>query len=158
MGLSEIRINYKEKHLSEFSSEDQLLIEVARETMKKAHAPYSNFKVGCTVRLSDKTVIAGNNQENAAYPSGLCAERVALFSAKSNYMAEIDTIVVVAKTEAQTPANAYSCGNCRQVMMEYANLQDAPIRILMQTNRSTFIEVLDVKELLPFYFNSDSLQ
>jgi cytidine deaminase len=155
---SSIQINYREKHFSEYSEDDHLLIEQARAAMTNAYAPYSKFKVGCSVRLADNSVITGNNQENAAYPSGLCAERVALFAAKSQNKTVVDTIVVVAQTEAQTPANSFSCGNCRQVMLEYANQQDTPIRILMQTNRSTFIEVSDVKELLPFYFNSDSLQ
>ena len=158
MGSRQTIITFTEKNLSDYSKDDQELIANAHSSLKNAYAPYSGFKVGCAVALSSGRIITGNNQENAAYPSGLCAERVALFAAKSQYKEPIATIVVLAQTSAGHPANAFSCGNCRQVMMEYASQQSEPIRILMLTEQDTYIELTNVKELLPFHFNSESLR
>jgi cytidine deaminase len=153
-----IQISYREVSIEELNTVDQNLIQDALETMKHAHAPYSQFKVGSAVRLDDGSVVTGSNQENAAYPAGLCAERVALFAAKSQSDKSVDAIAVVARNKSDKPANAFSCGSCRQVIMEYANLQDHPIKILMQTAEGTIVVLEDSKELLPFRFNSDSLQ
>lgn len=125
--------------------------------MSGAHAPYSNFTVGSAVLMEDSSIVIGNNQENAAYPSGLCAERVALFSAKSLSKKPIRTIAIVARNQKKEPADAFSCGNCRQVMMEYANVQSTPIRILMGDHTGKFVVVDDVRKLLPFSFHSKSL-
>jgi cytidine deaminase len=156
--MGSVQITYQNKRFDELSPEDQSLIKCAKQAMDNAYAPYSGFSVGCAVKMANQEIVTGNNQENAAYPSGLCAERVALFGVKSKTRASIDTLVVVARSKNGQDANAFSCGNCRQVMTEYAHQQTAPIRILMQTDQSTFIEVDNVKELLPFHFNSDSLQ
>lgn len=126
--------------------------------MDKAHAPYSRFQVGSAVRLADLSVVTGNNQENAAYPSGLCAERVALFKAKSESVLDIEAIAVVARNANGEVADAFSCGGCRQVMMEYASLQQKPMRILMRDQDEQVIIVADVKALLPFHFNSSTLE
>lgn len=158
MTSKQIEIIFTEIEGSDVTANDLKLINQAKQAAENAYAPYSNFRVGCAVLLVNEKVVVGNNQENAAYPSGLCAERVALFSAKSASKTEIDTIVVVAIGEDGLPADAFSCGNCRQVMLEYSSQQSNPVRILMQTRRETYIEVSDVKELLPFHFNSDSLQ
>jgi cytidine deaminase len=158
MGKDAIQINFSEVERSALSSTDLQLVESAESAMDNAYAPYSGFKVGCSVLLKRGEIVVGNNQENAAYPSGLCAERVALFAAKSAYKDSIDALAVTARGKDGQGANAFSCGNCRQVMMEYASQQDEPIRILMQTEHGKFLVLSDVKELLPFHFNSDSLQ
>lgn len=152
-----IQINYKKKEFSELSSADQQLVAKAQEAMKGAHAPYSRFHVGSAVLLQDDTVVTGNNQENAAYPSGLCAERVALFAAKSHSRQEIQAIAIVAGNEQNGPADAFACGSCRQVMMEYASLQADPIRVIMGTHEGTFILLEDSKSLMPFNFDSRNL-
>ena len=158
MTSKSIQINYQELAFSELEKNDQELIEHALQSMKHAHSPYSHFKVGSAVRLHDGKVVTGSNQENAAYPSGLCAERVALFAAKSTSEESIDSIAVVAINREDEIADAFSCGSCRQVIMEYASLQQKPIKMLMRTAKGTVLVLEDSKELLPFHFNSDSLQ
>lgn len=156
--MDNINIEYTVKSKSELKEADRQLIEEAEEAMAKAYAPYSNFTVGCAISLEGGKCVTGNNQENAAYPSGLCAERVALFSAKSHETTPIDTIAIVASHTNGKRADAFCCGNCRQVMIEYACQQAQPIRVLMKREDQKFIVIKDVKELLPFHFNSESLQ
>lgn len=156
--MGKIELAYKKKDLKDLTPEEVELLEKANAAIKFSHAPYSNFKVSCAVRLSDGKIVTGTNQENAAYPSTLCAERVALFSAKGTSDVEIREILVVAQNGDHKSADAFSCGNCRQVMLEYAGLQLSPIKILMGTKENLFIEIQDVRDLLPFHFNSDSLE
>ena len=155
--MNNIEITYQNLEKSELPVEDQQLITKAEEAMLGAHAPYSNFNVGSAVLMEDNSIVIGNNQENAAYPSGLCAERVALFAAKSLSKQPIQTIAIVARNQKKQPADAFSCGNCRQVMMEYANSQAAPIRIIMGDHNGKIVVVDDVRKLLPFSFHSKSL-
>ena len=156
MSIDKITIEYDVVERSAVDTTDSLLIKEADIALQKAHSPYSGFQVGCAVSLEGGKVYTGNNQENAAYPSGLCAERVALFAAKSQVSTPIETIVIVAKGKNGELADAFSCGNCRQVMMEYASHQERPIRVLMQTSQGKFVVVKDVKELLPFHFHRNS--
>ena len=157
-GMSkQIIISYKVALFEELSEEDQALVTAARNAKSGAHAPYSNFQVGSAVRMEDGSVVIGNNQENAAYPSGLCAERVALFAAKSQSKGPINSIAIVAQNEKDKSADAYSCGNCRQVMLEYAGQQDQPIRVMMGSADGSFIVISDVRHLMPFSFDSKTL-
>ncbi|WP_421873781.1 cytidine deaminase [Marinoscillum sp.] len=155
--MSTIHFEYQTRSKEQLDQADQQLITKAVEAMDGAHAPYSHFSVGSAVQMVDHSIVTGNNQENAAYPSGLCAERVALFAAKSQSKQAISTIAIVARNQKNKPADAFSCGNCRQVMMEYANLQEAPIRIIMGDHNGQFVIVEDVRLLLPFSFHSKSL-
>ena len=135
---------------------DLQLVELAYEAMDLAYAPYSQFKVGAAVRLSSGLTLKGNNQENIAYPSGLCAERVALFYAGAIYPnLKVKKICVVAKGDLIPKENWVSpCGSCRQVMAESQNRQKEPIEIILvsQNNRVLFFH--SVTDLLPFVFNS----
>jgi len=151
-------ISYQKVSFDELSTADQQLIVKAQEAMDGAHAPYSNFQVGSAVELQDQTIVTGNNQENAAYPSGLCAERVALFAAKSQTKQPIRAITVVARNSHQQPADAFSCGNCRQVMLEYASQQAEPIKVIMSDHLSNYIVLDDLRHLLPFSFDAESLK
>lgn len=155
---SKLEINYQTLTFDALSQEDQEGIRGAEAAMKGAHAPYSNFKVGSAVRLQNGQVITGSNQENAAYPSGLCAERVALFATRAQHKEPILAIYVVATNEKGKLANAYSCGGCRQVMMEYASLQQTPIRLLMQNHNSSYIVLDDVRLLMPFLFEANTMK
>jgi len=152
-------INYNVLSFERLTSPDKTLVTAAIEAMKKAYAPYSNFMVGSAVLMQDGQIIKGNNQENAAYPSGLCAERVALFAAKSASSEPIVSIAIVANNAKGEAADAFACGNCRQVMLEYANQkeQTEPIRVLMRTHKAEFLILEDVRQLLPFTFNSNTL-
>ena len=146
-----ISIKYKRAAISDLNESDQELVALATKCADSAYAPYSNFFVGTALKLDDGTIVKGNNQENAAYPSGLCAERVALFSASANYPnVGIDTIAVYARpTKGETPVSP--CGSCRQVMSEYENKQDRPIRVLL-VNDLNVLEFTSSLDLLPLHF------
>ena len=115
-----LKIEYQEfESWKELSDSEQSLVLKAYESCDKAYAPYSKFKVGASVLLEDGTVVLGNNQENIAYPSGLCAERVALFYAGANHPdVQIETLVIVAKGDLIDDEACLSpCGSCRQVII-----------------------------------------
>ena len=144
-----------------FASQDALsladknLVKQALKAMQQAYAPYSKFKVGASVLLKSGHIIQGNNQENIAYPSGLCAERVALFYAGAQYPLDpIVKICIVAEGELMPQGALLSpCGSCRQVMLESEARQAQPIEVLL-VQRSGQIIVLDsVQNLLPFGFS-----
>lgn len=132
------------------------VVNKAFEAMEKAYAPYSKFKVGAALLLEDGQIIQGNNQENIAYPSGLCAERVALFHAGAQFPGiAVDLICIVAKGDLMPISQLLSpCGACRQVMLESENRQNKPIRIILvnQDNRTMCID--SVQNLLPFGFGT----
>jgi cytidine deaminase len=141
----------------DLSELDQNMIEKAFEACAIAYAPYSKFKVGASVLLKNGQVVIGSNQENIAYPSGLCAERVALFAVGANYPKEsIATIYIVAKGELLPFEKILApCGGCRQVMVESEIRQNEPYRVvLVSQNRKTLI-FNAAKDLLPFSFGSD---
>jgi cytidine deaminase len=135
---------------------DKSVVNKAFEAMEKAYAPYSKFKVGAALLLEDGQIIQGNNQENIAYPSGLCAERVALFHAGAQFPGiEVDLICIVAKGDLMPISQLLSpCGACRQVMLESENRQNKPIRIILvnQDNRTMCID--SAQNLLPFGFGT----
>ena len=135
---------------------DISVVNKAFEAMEKAYAPYSKFKVGAALLLEDGQIIQGNNQENIAYPSGLCAERVALFHAGAQFPGiEVDLICIVAKGDLMPISQLLSpCGACRQVMLESENRQNKPIRIILvnQDNRTMCID--SAQNLLPFGFGT----
>ena len=152
-----LTISYKEfDNWKELSADDIELVEKAFDVSKDAYAPYSKFYVGASLRMEDKSIILGSNQENIAYPSGLCAERVALFYAGAIYPnLKVKKICVVAKGNLIPKENWVSpCGSCRQVMAESQNRQKEPIEIILvsQNNRVLFFH--SVTDLLPFVFNS----
>ena len=133
---------------------DISIVNKAFEAMEKAYAPYSKFKVGAALLLEDGQIIQGNNQENIAYPSGLCAERIALFHANAKFPEiAVELICIVAKGDLMPISQLISpCGACRQVMLESENRQNKPIRIILvnQDNRTMCID--SVQNLLPFGF------
>ena len=132
------------------------VVNKAFEAMENAYAPYSKFKVGAALLLEDGQIIQGNNQENIAYPSGLCAERVALFHAGAQFPGiAVDLICIVANGDLMPISQLLSpCGACRQVMLESENRQNKPIRIILvnQDNRTMCID--SVQNLLPFGFGT----
>lgn len=126
----------------ELAQEDQELITKAYEAAEQAYAPYSEFHVGAALRLEDGVIVKGNNQENIAYPSGLCAERVALFYAGANHAgSQITTLAVVAKGSlVDVDACLSPCGSCRQVMAQSEFRQELSIRVmLVSQNGKTYV-------------------
>lgn len=151
----QLKIDYEWlDHWKELPDSEYILIEKAYEASKDAYAPYSNFKVGAAVLLADGTIVKGNNQENIAYPSGLCAERVALFYAGANYpdMA-VKTIVVLAQGDLVAVDECVSpCGSCRQVIAESESRQDEPIRIILVAQDGKTWIFDSIKDILVFPF------
>lgn len=143
----------------ELNADDQQLLQKAHEATVKAYAPYSRFRVGAALRLSNGHIIQGNNQENAAYPSGLCAERVALFYANALYPdAAVEAIAVTIRSERSIVEEPITpCGSCRQVMAEYEKKSGIPMRVIMQGERGQVMIAESMKVLLPFSFLNDYL-
>lgn len=146
-------------NIDELTSEERELLEAARKACFTSHSPYSNFQVGAAIRLASGKIIVGSNQENAAYPSGLCAERVALFHVGANFSDEqILQIAVAAKrADEEIYLPVTPCGGCRQVMLEYENKQKAPIEVIMRSDKNNWIKTRSAKVLLPFSFDKNSL-
>lgn len=138
----------------ELSPADQQLVTAANDVLKTAYAPYSKFSVGASLLLSNGEIICGSNQENIAYPSGLCAERVALFYAGSNYPNEtVDTLCVVAKGDLVDIDTILSpCGGCRQVMVETESRQKKAYRVIMVSQNGMIIIFNSATQLLPLAF------
>ncbi len=160
MKEEEIILRFNRAKLNELSKIDQELIEKAKDAFSIAYAPYSGFLVGASVLLENAKIISGNNQENVAYPAGLCAERVALFYAGSKYPeVGIKTIAISAKLKTFEIKDVVSpCGSCRQVMAEYQQKQDKYIRILLHSPNDDVLIADSVEDLLPFMFNSEKLR
>jgi len=151
------KFEFKYELLSDWTAlpdEEHILVEQAFSAMKNAYAPYSEFKVGACALMDDGSFILGNNQENAAFPSGICAERVALFYAGANFPnKKVITLCIVAKGDLMPSSQLLSpCGGCRQVMLESENRQKQHIRIILvnQDNRTMVLD--SVIQLLPFGF------
>ena len=138
----------------ELSESDQSLVEKAFEACETAYAPYSKFRVGASILLSDGTTLKGSNQENVAYPSGLCAERVALFYAGANFPNEkVETLCIVAKGDLLPLDKVLSpCGGCRQVMLETENRQKKSYRIILVNQNDTVTVFQSAHDLLPLAF------
>jgi cytidine deaminase len=145
--------------LTELPNDTQQLMEKAIASRKKAYAPYSKFKVGTAILLDNGEIILGSNQENAAYPSGLCAERVAIFYAGSMYPgAKIIQMVITAASDAnKTELPIPPCGACRQSMAEYEINQESPIEIYFMGELGDIYKSASVKNLLPLMFDKNFL-
>lgn len=145
--------------LEELSSEEQELIRQAIGMTRHSYAPYSHFFVGAALRLANGHIITGSNQENAAYPSGLCAERTALFYANSRYPDQAVTTLAIAAANANglTENPISPCGACRQVMRESEIRYRQPIRILLYGTQKIYC-INQIRDLLPFSFTEESLK
>ncbi|MBA2613425.1 MAG: cytidine deaminase [Bacteroidetes bacterium] len=141
------------------NKKDLELLNAAKFALVNAYAPYSNFNVGAAVLLEDGTVITGNNQENAAYPSGLCAERVAFFYASSQHPTKkIIAVAISAKTNNQEiNIPVPPCGACRQAMAEYEIKFESPIRLIMSGEKGEIFISPSVSNLLPMLFSAKNL-
>ena len=145
---------------NELMEQDRLLLDKAKEASIKAYAPYSEFRVGAAVLLGNGEIVIGNNQENAAYPQGICAERVALFSAMAQYPdMKIIAIAVYGNPQHFQMDNYLTpCGGCRQVMLEYELKNNGKIRVLLGGNSGKIMLIDGVENLLPFQFSADDIR
>jgi cytidine deaminase len=147
------------KNLNELAPKDKALMLQAVSARKNAYAPYSNFRVGAAVSLANAEIVIGSNQENASYPSGLCAERVAIFHAGAKFPnVSVNTVAITAASDNyEVTSPAAPCGNCRQAMYEYEFKQKQPIRLLLMGEKGSIIECSSVDDILPLGFNSSFL-
>ena len=159
MKEKKITIHIREYLLTELDPESLQLVEEARRATENAYAPYSAFRVGAALLLENGEIITGNNQENAAYPSGLCAERVAVFYAGARYpdVPIVALALTARKPDGFTVEPAYPCGACRQVLLEAESRSGHPIRIIMAGREKADV-VTSVKELLPKNFDRRFLE
>ena len=151
-----ITIEYLEcSSIEEFSSADRELIEKAVEAARNAYAPYSKFCVGAAIRMSGGEIVAASNQENSAYPSGLCAERVTAFYANAKYPDQyFDTLVITAMVDGvqcEVPTNP--CGACRQVLMDYELKGGHQLRVILAGSKLLRVYP-SIRALLPFSFDN----
>ena len=156
----EIKISYKEYNaVTELDAKQQALCREAVKAMANSHSPYSRFRVGAALRLQSGKIIYGSNQENAAYPSGLCAERVALFYWGANHPDDpIEAMAVTAHTdEFQILKPAASCGSCLQVMAEYEKKQKSQVEYILFCNDGPAWVIDGIETFLPFLFFEDRL-
>lgn len=155
----DINISIESYQLDELSPQDQELVQAAIEATKNAYANYSRFYVGAALRLENGKIVIGANQENAAFPSGLCAERTAVFAAQANYPdSPIETLAIAGRNEKGVlPSPITPCGACRQVILEIEDRYKKPIKILLYGTQKIYC-VRSVKDLLPLSFVDDNMR
>lgn len=143
----------------ELNKTDQDLMTSAMEATTRSYAPYSKFSVGAAALLANEIVVTGTNQENAAYPSGLCAERTTLFYANSQYPGQpVLTLAIAARTEKDfIDLPIPPCGACRQVILETEKRYKQPIRILLYGKKEIY-EVKSIGDLLPLSFDASAMK
>lgn len=156
MKTQKLAITYQEfSSMDEMQKNDIELALAAVDAIKGSYAPYSNFCVGAAVRLEDGTIVTGANQENAAYPSGICAERTAMFSAGAAYPDKAMVSIAIAGGAGgvldSNPASP--CGACRQVMAQYQTKGGKDMSIIL-VGDGKILKFSRVDDLLPFVFNN----
>ena len=159
MKTIELSIPFLVKEEAELTPEELRLLDEARQATYRSYAPYSHFSVGAAVELADGIIVGGSNQENAAYPSGLCAERTAVFYANSRYPDQpIRRICIAARDTEGAPLRTpiAPCGACRQVLLEAEQRAGHPIEVLLYGTDEIYC-IHSVRDLLPFAFDESFL-
>jgi cytidine deaminase len=155
--MKELKISAKIRvcDYNELTSDEKILVDAAKKAVKQAYAPYSRFQVGAAALLTNQEIITGSNQENVAYPSGLCAERTALFYANSQFPDEaVEAIAVAAYTDGDYVEEPVTpCGGCRQVMLEVQKRANRPVKVLLYGKKAVYI-IEKATDLLPLSFIS----
>ena len=160
MRTDKLTIAWQEYSVNELNQSDKLLVESAKETTRNSYSPYSDFKVGAAVLLGDGTIVIGCNQENAAYPSGVCAARGAIFAAGAIKPEQPITAIAIAAHHKGhfTDIPITPCGACRQVMVETELRYGKPIRIILSGESKIMVFESGINQLLPFCFGADSIK
>jgi cytidine deaminase len=158
--MKEIKTIKKSIELKVFSKDslsDELkkLCDVCIKSANNAYAVYSKFRVGSAVLLDDGHIVSGNNQENVAFPSGLCAERTVLFYTHANFPDKKIKAIAIYSPDAKNLLTP--CGACRQVMIEYENIQNEPIQTIIISEKEVYV-LESVKDWLPFEFSENLLK
>lgn len=154
----EIKSTIHKYAFDELAEEDKKLLQKAMKATDNSYAPYSKFRVGAAVLMDNGVTYIGANQENAAYPSGLCAERTAIFAANAQHPKnKIVALAIAARNEnGFTNIPVSPCGQCRQVILEVETRYEQPIKILLYGTDAVYI-VDSVKEILPLQFIAESM-
>ena len=149
-------IDVELKSYDELSETDRMLIDAAKEATSRSYAPYSHFFVGASALLSNGKIVTGSNQENAAFPSGLCAERTCVFHANSEYPnASVKSLAVACRDQQDfIERPSAPCGSCRQVLLDTEKRYGKPMRVLLFSKNGIYI-FKSVADLLPFSFTND---
>ena len=158
MKEEEIICKFRIYDYHELTEADRLLVDKAKEATQTSYAPFSNFCVGAAARLSDNTIVTGSNQENAAYPSGLCAERTALFYANASHPDQyVKEMAVAASAHGDFLTSPIPpCGACRQVILGIEERYNHPVRLLLYGKNGVYV-VDSVKALLPLQFTGETM-
>ena len=153
-------VNWSVLSQEELENNDLMLVKAAQEATAGSWSPYSGFSVGAALLLDDGTVVTGSNQENAAYPSGLCAERTALFAAGHAHPSKaVVALAIAARNEKGFTAQPITpCGACRQVLAETEQRGGKPIRYILYGTQGTMIIEGGTDAILPFCFGADSMK
>lgn len=153
-----LEINIQYCQVDELSGEDQELVKEAKEATRNSYAKYSHFCVGAAIRLQNGRIIKGANQENAAFPSSLCAERTAVFAAQANYPEQpITALAIAAKNEyGFTREPVTPCGSCRQVMLEIEDRYQQSVKIMLYGTDGVYV-LKSVKDLMPLCFVDENM-
>ncbi len=143
----------------ELPADDQALMRLAEEATQKAYAPYSNYRVGCAVLLANGEIVTGSNQENAAYPSGMCAERVAVYYAGAQYpgVAIVKIAITASSSDFMIHQPIAPCGACRQALLEYELKSDQSMVLFMSGQKGPVYRIDGLRQLLPLYFGQQAL-
>lgn len=149
--------SYRRMRAEELAPDDALLVRRAAAAAQRAYAPYSRFLVGAALRLRGGAVVEGNNQENASFPAGVCAERAALHFAMASDPTAVVEAIAVAVPQVAGDAPVSPCGICRQALLEQEVRQGAPVRVLLAAASGTVIEVARAADLLPLHFDASFL-
>ena len=151
---------FEYNHISECSNDIQKLMAQAVDAREKAYAPYSRFHVGAAILLDNGKIVTGSNQENASYPSGLCAERTAIFYAGAKYPDNIikSIALTASSTEKENTQPVPPCGACRQAIAEYEQKQKSPIAIYFMGKSGKVMMVESLLSLLPLAFSEEYLK
>lgn len=154
-----LQIDIKIYQYEELSELDCKLIDSACEATKRSYAPYSFFSVGAAALLTGGIIVTGTNQENAAYPSGLCAERTTLFYANSQYPElAVETLAIAARNKKDfLDSPIPPCGACRQVMLETEKRFNKPMRVLLYGKKGIY-EIKSIGSLLPLSFDASAME
>jgi cytidine deaminase len=158
MKTIDIHIKIRFCQLDELSAEDQELVQAAIKATDNSYSPYSNFRVGAAIRLADGSIVLGANEENAAFPSGLCAERTAIFAAQAQRPDQAILCLAIAARSAEGLLSepVTPCGSCRQVMTEIEDRYKRPMRVLLYGTNGVYV-MDSVKDLMPLSFVSENL-
>lgn len=150
--------SYRRMRAEELSPVDGALMERAIAAASRAYAPYSRFQVGAALLLVDGSITEGNNQENASFPAGICAERTALHYALATNPSAVVKAIAIAVPQVKGDEPVSPCGICRQALLEQETRQGSPLRVLLGTSSGWVVEVPRAADLLPLHFDSSFLR